>query len=101
MLLHVPPAAVEARTRGRDRTVPVRIVREHHASRSYVEGFAAVHLISGFGAVGAQEASPAHRTPVLLGGLRSATLQPLAHQHRACPDGQQPTGREACHADSE
>ncbi|MFE9222796.1 AAA family ATPase [Streptomyces lavendulae] len=51
VLFDVPLATVEARNAGRDRAVPVRIVREHHQllptpARLYDEGFTGVYRLS-------------------------------------------------------
>ncbi|MFI6006352.1 hypothetical protein ACIA98_39305 [Streptomyces sp. NPDC051366] len=51
VLFDVPLATVEAQNAGRDRVVPLHIVREHHqllpdADQLHREGFAAMHLIS-------------------------------------------------------
>ncbi|MEU9108891.1 AAA family ATPase [Streptomyces xanthophaeus] len=51
VLFDVPLATVEAQNAGRDRTVPVRVVREHHqllptAFRLHDEGFTGVYRIS-------------------------------------------------------
>ncbi|MFG2600727.1 AAA family ATPase [Streptomyces sp. NPDC048462] len=51
VLFDVPLATVEAQNAGRDRVVPLHVVREHHqllpdADQLHHEGFAAVHLIS-------------------------------------------------------
>ncbi|MFB7552611.1 AAA family ATPase [Streptomyces sp. NPDC056638] len=51
VLFDVPLATVEAQNAGRDRVVPLHIVREHHqllpdADQLHREGFAAVHPIS-------------------------------------------------------
>ncbi|MBT2406244.1 MULTISPECIES: ATP-binding protein [unclassified Streptomyces] len=60
VLFDVPLATVEAQNAGRDRAVPVRIVREHHQllptpARLYDEGFTAVHRISDLGPTGAPQ----------------------------------------------
>ncbi|MFG2220448.1 AAA family ATPase [Streptomyces sp. NPDC048685] len=51
VLFDVPLATVEAQNAGRDRVVPLHIVREHHqllpdVEQLHREGFAAVHLFS-------------------------------------------------------
>ncbi|MFD6185647.1 AAA family ATPase [Streptomyces goshikiensis] len=51
VLFDVPLSTVEAQNAGRDRVVPLHIVREHHqllpdADQLHREGFAAVHLVS-------------------------------------------------------
>ncbi|MFE5560295.1 AAA family ATPase [Streptomyces sp. NPDC056544] len=59
VLFDVPLATVEAQNAGRDRAVPLHIVREHHQLlptpfRLYDEGFTGVYRISELGAAGAQ-----------------------------------------------
>ncbi|MEU6482051.1 ATP-binding protein [Streptomyces sp. NPDC047017] len=51
VLFDIPLSTVEAQNAGRDRVVPLHIVREHHqllpdADQLRSEGFAAVHLVS-------------------------------------------------------
>jgi predicted kinase len=51
VLFDVPPSTVEAQNAGRDRVVPLHVVREHHQllpdrAQLYAEGFTAVHLVS-------------------------------------------------------
>ncbi|MFJ3842362.1 hypothetical protein ACIPY6_43760 [Streptomyces sp. NPDC090054] len=57
VLFDVPLATVEAQNAGRDRMVPVHIVREHHQpvptpARLYDEGFTGVYGISELSAGG-------------------------------------------------
>lgn len=58
VLFDVPLPTVEAQNAGRDRVVPLHIVREHHqmlpdADQLHREGFTAVHLVSELLAPGA------------------------------------------------
>ncbi|MFE4055558.1 AAA family ATPase [Streptomyces sp. NPDC059096] len=58
VLFDVPLATAEAQNAGRDRVVPVDVVREHHqlmpgAAQLHQEGFATVHLFSELAAMSA------------------------------------------------